>query len=118
MSALDTKYKKARARALARGKPTYKGAPCKRNHTGTRFTSGAGCVDCIRAQVRKWRRAHPERYRELGRHFYLSNLRRARQLGKQWYLDNLKRKNEQSRQWRIKNPERNRAYNITHLNIA
>lgn len=41
------------ARALATGK-RYQGAPCKKGHTGLRYTSTGSCVDCQQAAKAAW----------------------------------------------------------------
>jgi hypothetical protein len=41
----------ARAAALAAGKPTYHGAPCKKGHGTLRYTKSRDCVGCRRRPV-------------------------------------------------------------------
>lgn len=45
----------AAAAAKAKGERRYmSGRPCPRGHSGERFTSNNGCVECLRAQSRKY----------------------------------------------------------------
>ena len=43
----------ARVVAAATGAATFAGAPCKRGHAGTRYTSTRACVDCVREYGRR-----------------------------------------------------------------
>jgi hypothetical protein len=42
----------ARLAAIAAGRKTYKGSPCKRGHSGLRFVAQSDCVECARLRHR------------------------------------------------------------------
>jgi hypothetical protein len=44
---------RARIEARAAGYKIYRGCACKRGHSGIRYTSTGGCIECITG--RRWR---------------------------------------------------------------
>lgn len=48
MSDKRLKPNSSRALAVQNGLVTYQGAPCKKGHSGLRYTKGATCIDCIK----------------------------------------------------------------------
>ncbi len=44
----------ARLAAIAAGRKTYKGSPCKRGHSGLRYVAQSDCIEC--AQLYRMRR--------------------------------------------------------------
>lgn len=64
------------------------------------------------AQSRKWRRANPERSRELAREWSEQNPERKRELKRRWHLANKEsenaKANERMKIWARENPERHR----------
>lgn len=55
-----------RCTAEANGRKTYKGNPCQYGHSGQRYTSTGGCVDCTIIRATKLQRErksahHPKR---------------------------------------------------------
>ena len=46
---------------------TYIGTPCRRGHSGERYVSGNGCVECVRGQAKRQYqaiRSCPERWED------------------------------------------------------
>ncbi len=49
----------ARLAAIAAGRKTYKGSPCKRGHSGLRYVAQSDCIECARLyRMRRRRRLH------------------------------------------------------------
>jgi hypothetical protein len=46
----------SRKEARRRGLKVYQGSPCLRGHSGLRYTSTGGCIQCISEGIRKRRR--------------------------------------------------------------
>ena len=95
----------ARERGLKR---YFTGKPCKNGHVAERFTTGGGCVECVRASVRRWRKANLEKARENTRQWIARNPERHRENVRKWHKENVERNREKARQWIAKNPERHR----------
>ena len=73
----------------------FTGKPCKRGHTGARYTNSYTCVKCAHEHDRRWRAENTDRVRESSRAYRAANQGKER---------------ERRRTWSATNPEKDRAY--------
>lgn len=73
-----TQARLARQAALFDEDRTYKGEPCKRGHTGTRYTSNRVCVQCTQDNARAYMARNGEKERKRKRKYAKARRRAER----------------------------------------
>jgi hypothetical protein len=73
-----------RKRAIAAGRKTYTGKPCKRGHGGEKYVSNWLCVECASDQSSARREAKPDERREYDRKWREANRDKRRAATKAW----------------------------------
>ena len=57
----------------------FTGKPCKHGHVAERFVANKGCMECMSAGLKEWRKANPERARELKTKWRKNNIIKHRE---------------------------------------
>lgn len=93
-----------RQEALAAGLKTYfTGRPCPYGHlVGHRIYGG--CIECARLGKIQWRKANPERVKELKLAEQRRNRASANARNRKWLAENREQSNAATRDWAARNP--------------
>lgn len=102
-SAAYSARKASRRHAIESGAVHYHGIECRYDGTTLRYTSGGGCVECLR------KISCSDEKKKYDKTYVRENAERLKALAAKWRERNRSRVNENSARWRRSNPEKRAA---------